>query len=208
MEHYLVDFENVHSDELKKLGQLNDGDEIVLFYSEICKNLNLETLEVLGNGKVKVSCHKIVTGTKNALDFQLASYLGLLIGKSKPDDKFHIVTKDKGYDCLAKFWKNNGVSVKRLEPEQQNNALEKTTEKKSKSKSKKSKVDPANLATLEEVEQYLTEGDEPQAILEIVNKYKSRVAISNAISKKFKDSKRAGAIYQRLKPLLKAKNKS
>ena len=36
----------------------------------------------------------------------------------------------------------------------------------------------------------------------------SKVAINNGLVKKFKDTKRASAIYKKLKPMLKEKNKS
>ncbi len=45
-------------------------------------------------------------------------------------------------------------------------------------------------------------------IIAIFNQYKTKQAICNGMSKKFKDSKRASAIYKKLKPLLKEKNKS
>ena len=211
MEHYLIDFENVRSEALKNLCELKDGDSIAIFYSDMCKNINLETLDILTNANVRIVCFKVATGTKNALDFQLSSYLGYLIGNAEENGNFHIVTRDKGFDCLHKFWKKNGVSVDRMEPVKQPAPVEKPPEPKPETKpkkKKKSKVDPENLATLEEVKLYLSQGDEPEKILEIFNNYKSRVAISNGISKEFKDSKRAGAIYQKLKPLLKAKNKS
>ncbi len=204
MNHYLVDCENVSSESLKYLPQLNDGDSVAIFFSQQCRNANLEALDYITNADVKLTFHKVATGTKNALDFQLSSYLGFLIAKHGSDDKYHIITHDKGFGCLTNFWKKRNVSVKRIEL----NALQPDSKNHAKQKPKKSKVSPEDLATDEEIKKYLTEEDEPEAMLAIFNQYKSKVAISKGIAKKVKDSKRAGAIYQKLKPLLKVKHKS
>ena len=45
-------------------------------------------------------------------------------------------------------------------------------------------------------------------ILEIINSFKTKQAINNGLSKEFKDSKKSGAIYKKLKPLLKEKKKT
>lgn len=50
---------------------------------------------------------------KNALDFQLASQLGHLIREDNLAT-FFIVSKDKGYDCLNTYWKEQHVAVKRI----------------------------------------------------------------------------------------------
>ncbi len=204
MDHYLVDCENVSSESLKYLPSLNDGDSVTIFFSQQCRNANLDALDYITNADVKLTFHKVATGTKNALDFQLSSYLGFLIAKHGSGDTYHLVTHDKGFGCLTNFWKKRKVGVKRIEL----NVPQTEGKNQVKQKTKKSKVSPENLATEEEIKKYLAEEDEPEVMLAIFNQYKSKVAISNGISKKVKDSKRAGAIYQKLKPLLKAKHKS
>ena len=75
-------------------------------------------------------------------------------------------------------------------------------------KKKKSKVQAGDIATIEEIKKYLSKSDSPEEVLVIFNQYKTKQAICNEMTKKFKDSKRASAIYKKLKPLLKEKNKS
>lgn len=79
---------------------------------------------------------------------------------------------------------------------------------KSSAKKKKSKVQASDLATLEEIKKYLSKTDSPEKVLVIFNQYKTKQAICNGMAKEFKDTKKASAIYKKLKPLLKEKNKS
>ena len=73
---------------------------------------------------------------------------------------------------------------------------------------KKSKVKASDMATIDEMKNLLSNDDMPEEVLNIFNQYKTKVAINNGLVKKFKDTKRASAIYKKLKPMLKEKNKS
>lgn len=198
MNHFLIDFENVSSDELKRVKGIKKNDDVILFYSNACKNVSLESLNVLSRHGVQFSSLKITNGTKNALDFQLASHLGYLIGTCPAEDTYRIVSKDKGYDCLTAFWKARRKEVVRLDIVQKPN--EATT-------TKKSKVDSVDNATIQELSSILAKKYNPEQILPIINKYKTKSAINNGIMKLVKDSKLASEIYQKLKPLLNKKNK-
>lgn len=209
MNYYLIDFENVRTDGIKKLKEIREGDALIIFYSENCKNITLDVLDIIGELNLKYSSYKVKVGTKNALDFQLASHLGFLIGQGKKDAKYYIVSDDKGFDVVADFWRSqnvsvNCVSIKETEEKKETaKAADNTTGKK-----KKSKVSSKDLATLEEINALIGNENEPDEVLKIFNQYKTKQAICNAMSKHFKDSKRASAIYKMLKPLLKSKNKS
>ena len=52
-------------------------------------------------------------GIKNALDFQLISYLGYLIHQY-PEASFTIVSNDGGFDPPYFVWKDRHVKVSRL----------------------------------------------------------------------------------------------
>ena len=185
MNYFLIDYENVHDNEIKDLENIKAGDTLVIFYSNQCKN-NI-SLDVLDFSKgITYQIFKASVGTKNALDFQLSSYLGYLIGKNslqdtKKDTNYYIVSNDQGYDRLCDYWqKNFSVNVSRI----------------------------STLATLKEIKNYLSDDDQPDKVLEIFNKYKTKQAIKNGLDKEFKDSKKAGSIYNKLKPLIKEKHKS
>lgn len=208
MNYFLVDFENVRTDGVKDLVKVSDGDAVIIFYSEQCKGITLDVIEDITKQKASLTCHKARTGTKNALDFQLSSHLGYLIGQGVEDAKYYIVSHDKGYDCLCDYWKEQGVVVDRIGATEPVKELVEVKVAPTPAPKKKSKVKTSDLATIEEIKKYLSKGDAPEEVLAIFNQYKTKQAICNGMSKKFKDSKRASAIYKKLKPLLKEKNKT
>ena len=75
-------------------------------------------------------------------------------------------------------------------------------------KKKRSKVLERDIASLEEIRNYLADDEDPEQVLAIFNQYKSKQAICNGMAKKFKDSKKTSVIYKKLKPLRKEKHKS
>ena len=204
MKYYLVDYENVKTDGLKDLTGVKAEDVVILFYSDQCKNITLDIMDRMVKRNIKFSFCKVTTGVKNALDFQLSSHLGYLIGKDK-EAKYYIVSNDKGYDCLCEYWSKKNITVERIifkGKESQGKTSEKKETK------KKSKVEESDIASLEEITNLLSDKDEPDVVLNIFNQYKTKQAICNGMSKHFKDSKRTSAIYKKLKPLLKEKHKS
>lgn len=81
MNYYFVDFENVKTEGIQKLTNLKPDDAVIVFYSDVCKNINLDAINTLTSQGIKLCCRKVNIGTKNALDFQLSSDLGYFIGR-------------------------------------------------------------------------------------------------------------------------------
>jgi flagellar biosynthesis GTPase FlhF len=55
------------------------------------------------------------TGSKNALDFQLTTHLGYLIGKGEHSGAaYRIVSNDTGFDCVVTYWKDKGIDIARI----------------------------------------------------------------------------------------------
>ncbi len=208
MNYYLVDYENIRADGLKELVGVKEGDAVILFYSEQCKNISLDIVESMVKLNIQFSCFKVITGTKNALDFQLSSHLGYLIGKFGESVRYYIVSNDKGFDCLCEYWGKLNKSVERIVFQKQEPQIEVEPQKVTRILEKKSKVKESDIASIEEIKKLLTDEDEPYEVLKIFNQYKTKQAICNGMSKYFKDSKRASAIYKKLKSLLKEKHKS
>ena len=103
---FLVDYENVSEDGLKGFEGLSEQDEVYLFYSANNGRISLNFVKNLYALKDTASLHfmKAFTG-KQALDIQLATYLGSLIEADKEGQcKFIIVSKDKGFDHIRDFW--------------------------------------------------------------------------------------------------------
>lgn len=202
MNFFLIDFENINSEKIKDLASTQENDMVIIFYSERCPNIQLDIIDYLIKAKIQIRTFNVKVGTLNALDFQLSSYLGYLIGKMGVDAKYHIVSNDKGYDNLCEYWQEQEMMVDRI-----SFPVSKTIPNEKAQKSSKGKVNTGKTATLEEIKQYLSDEDMPNEILAIFNQFKTKLAISNGIAKKCKDSKRAGMIYKKLKSLLKEKKK-
>ncbi|MGP1613434.1 MAG: PIN domain-containing protein [Catonella sp.] len=219
MDYYLIDLENIGADGINHLKDLKKDDVLYIFYTEQHKNISVEVMELLMEMKLEIIYQKVKTGTKNALDFQLSSYLGYMIGREEEDTNYHIVSNDKGYDCICDYWRAEGKNVDRIAPAEmvlEELSLDEDLENEPVIgedgekiiTAKRSKVKSSDLATLEEIRELLSDEDEPEEILLLFNQYKTKQAIYNGISKKFKDSKRSGMVYKKLKLLFKEKNKS
>ena len=170
MNYYLVDFENVRTDGIKDLKGVQEGDSIILFYSEQCKNISLDVIDAIVKLNLNYSSFKVKVGTKNALDFQLSTHLGYLIAQGNLDkDNYYIVAKDKGYDCLCEYWKEFGANVSRLSlAEELPDVPASKTKVKKTVQPKKSKVKASDMLTIEELKKVLSKEDDPNQVLEIL----------------------------------------
>jgi len=187
MNYYLVDYENVKTQGLNGVNKLPEEDVVCIFYSENADNLTFGLHRRLNESKANIIFQKVEVGHKNALDFQLSSYLGYIIreNENKPYD-YYVVTKDKGYESLVNYWRKKKVNVslvvdvaKQSEQTAQN-ALEK------------------------QVADLIKDKAEASAISKIIQQYKTKQGINNALMKKYpsKDNKKASEIYTAIKPLL------
>lgn len=105
---YLVDFENVTSEGLRGVAQLKEEDRVILFYSANAHKISLSVHRAICHTKAKVNYFEVAVGGKNALDHQLSTFLGYLIGNNQ-NMQYFIVSKDRGYEYLSEFWKNIGI---------------------------------------------------------------------------------------------------
>lgn len=110
MKIFLIDFENVHNDGLAGIDMLTENDEIVIFYSINADSISFELLHKFMFSKAKLNYYKVRRGGKNALDFQLSSYLGYRV-KTDPEAEFYIISKDNGFDFVIDFWSYGYVDV-------------------------------------------------------------------------------------------------
>ncbi len=115
MSYYLIDFENVKSRGMEGVELLTEDDTVCIFYSDNADCMTFDLHQMLNETKAKIIYHKVAVGTKNALDFQLATYLGYLICEQQKEDihpNYFIVTKDNGFTSLMVYWKAQGVPVR------------------------------------------------------------------------------------------------
>ena len=118
---YLIDSENIHSI-WKDLLTFDNSSYFYVFYTENSPHINYEDLIHISKFNYKISYIKCFIGN-NALDFQLVSYLGYLIGKF-PDTRYHIVSRDSGFDSALNFWQRKHISIDRLTLNAQNTLAE------------------------------------------------------------------------------------
>lgn len=187
MAFYLIDYENVRESGFNGIEGLDSGDGVNIFYSKNAPSISLDIISGITGRKTGLHCFKAEAGTKNALDFVLATYLGYLISTNK-NAEFFIVTKDKGFDALKAFWATRGVKVETV--------IDCT---------RKSDSDERN-EMLKSVTKALNGKSDPEKVTDIVMQYKTKQAISNAITKAKLDTEKQGEIYKLIKPLLKGKN--
>lgn len=115
MAYYLIDFENVKSRGMEGVELLAEEDTVCIFYSDNADSMTFDLHRKLNETKAKIIYHKVAVGTKNALDFQLATYLGYLICEQQREGihpNYFIVTKDNGFISLMVYWKAQGVPVR------------------------------------------------------------------------------------------------
>lgn len=106
----LIDFENVQP---KDLGLLKEGPfKLKLFLGPTQSKVPVAlavALHSLGNNAEYVV---LEAAGKNALDFHIAYYIGVLSSED-PTAYFHIISKDSGFDPLITHLKRKKISVHR-----------------------------------------------------------------------------------------------
>lgn len=108
---FLIDLENINHRFLPGIEALTGNDRIIVFYSEK-EQLTMEVLSALANTKATVEQHLCKQHTKNAVDFQICSYLGILAGSYRTDCEYYIVSLDKGYGAAVDLIKGIYINAK------------------------------------------------------------------------------------------------
>ena len=80
--HFLVDSENVNDNWLMLFDMADEDDEIVVFYTKKSPHMSyMSVIRLIENNSINVRFEECYEGT-NALDFQLVSYMGYLMGRN------------------------------------------------------------------------------------------------------------------------------
>ena len=126
--HFLVDSENVNDNWLMLFDMADEDDEIVVFYTKKSPHMSyMSVIRLIENNKINIRFEECYEGT-NALDFQLVSYMGYLMGgggacsENECDaasaetgaDEYIIMSNDTGYEPAVRFWKDKGYAVRRF----------------------------------------------------------------------------------------------
>ena len=135
--HFLVDSENVNDNWLMLFDMADEDDEIIVFYTKKSPHMSyMSVIRLMENNSINVRFEECYEGT-NALDFQLVSYMGYLMGHNDTHsennssstpivtdtadvsaascaDEYIIMSNDTGYDPAVRFWKDKGYAVRRF----------------------------------------------------------------------------------------------
>ena len=187
MNYYLVDYENVKTQGLNGVNKLSEEDTVCIFYSENADSLTFGLHRRLNESKANILYQRIEVGHKNALDFQLSSYLGYIIHENinNPCD-YYIVTQDKGYESLINYWKKRKINVNLVinVAKQNEQSMQNELEK--------------------QVAQLLKDKADAPVVAKMIQNYKTKQGLHTALMKTFssKDGKKASDIYAAIKPLI------
>jgi hypothetical protein len=209
---FFVDFENVKISGLDGLLELNSTDEVFIFYSDNADGITFDVHKNLNETKAKINLQKVEVGSKNALDFQLSSYLGFIINerlnKGNENTSYFIVTKDSGFSCLITYWKNKSIDISIVtnllcnQEDKSENKAEDNNENKIEDSNTDNSEPVEKLSAILQTISDATDNVDLKFIVEAINKYQLKHEINNALAKKYKDSKKASKIYKAIKPLL------
>lgn len=191
MNYFLVDYENVNVSGLDGIAKLTEGDSIIIFYSENANTLTFGMHRRINESKADIQFQKVAVNEKNALDFQLCSYLGFLIHDTMTEENnYFVVSNDSSYSVLPNYWKKFDVNVKIVSNLKQE-AIQTKIEK----------ISPTNksFSELEFIlSKFIKNETEFKEVAKILKKLKSKTEINNYLCKKF-DSKKGGEIYRAIK---------
>ncbi|WP_106449714.1 PIN domain-containing protein [Trichococcus alkaliphilus] len=185
MGYYFVDYENVKMDGLNGINKLEPSDKVCIFYSEHADTLTFDLHKRINESKATITFQKVEVGSKNALDFQLVTFLGYEIA-GKKEDEYYIVSKDAGYNSVCIYWKRKKIGISivanltRLNITQEQQQL------------------------LQKVVNLVNDKEIAKVVTDFIIKYKTKQGIYNALLENYKN-KQGIEIYQAIKPLLKDK---
>lgn len=107
---YLIDYENVHCNGLVGVEELTRTDTVIVF----CRADDVKRVEIFlfdKKIKCKVYCNIVSARTKNALDFEIVTYIGL---HRKKYSIFYVVSDDHGYDAaIEQFMREKVICFRR-----------------------------------------------------------------------------------------------
>ena len=98
----LVDYENVVNEGLAYVDRLSEENKVVIFYSKNANSMTFQTHQKLMDSKATIEYMEVTVGGRNALDIQLATYLGYLAGKADAEE-YYMISKDNGFRHVEIF---------------------------------------------------------------------------------------------------------
>ena len=108
--YFFVDYENVNVDGMNGIDKLTENCTVIIFYTDHAQTLTFGLHRRMNLSRAEIKFRKVQCGTKNALDFQLSSYIGYVIGQDE-NIVCYIVSKDNGFANVVNFWRARGANI-------------------------------------------------------------------------------------------------
>jgi len=109
----LLDYENVQIRNLSALHEVPDlAFQIIVFVGDKQSKIPIQLVLSMQSFGAKAEYVQITGSGRNALDFHIAYYLGVLTERN-PKGVFHVISKDTGYDQLIKHLQEKKIRVTR-----------------------------------------------------------------------------------------------
>ncbi|MDE5716531.1 MAG: hypothetical protein K2I53_02730, partial [Lachnospiraceae bacterium] len=136
--HYLIDYENVHSDGLIGCEELGKTDHIVIFFTKNARSIDMSEISDHGNAELKMI---EVPAGKQSADMHIGSYLGYLAGRNGKNCNVVIVSKDTDFDNVVTFWKEKtGIKASRAQQIKKKSLQKESSDSKQQQAPKKNKT--------------------------------------------------------------------
>lgn len=209
MKIYLLDYENVGVDGFNGLSKLDANAKLVVFYSENRDKITFGLHRRLCESKAEIVYMRAdVSNGKNALDFQLSYYAGVM-GMQHPESDIFIVSKDKGYDSLIKIAHKQKCTICRVDDLTNYSVVSKNNEDGSNCDCNE-QIPTLQKQIFDAIEDIVFAdidiNDLSKNIYDFMCEYKSKSTINGHISKIVKNNDLHKEICKRIKPLLKDKS--
>ena len=191
MNYFLVDYENVNVAGLNGITSLTENDSVIIFYSENADTLTFGMHRRINESKAEIKFQKVEVKEKNALDFQLCTYLGYLIRDTMTEENlnnYFVVSNDKSYLSLIDYWKRFKIDLQ---------VVSDLSEKKVTLPEEKNFCDELD----KELWKILTHQSDIDEVKEIIKNSKTKVEVNNNLGKKF-TSQQGGKIYRAVKKFI------
>ena len=218
--YYLVDYENVGSGGASNCSSLKKTDHLHIFYTDNSKKIDMDI--VSDHGEAVFELHKVPVKSQS-IDMHIVSFMGYLIGRN-PDNDLHIViiSKDKDYDNVIKFWqgkakierkeKIEAPKAKPRKPEREApKAKPKQTERKEKTETKKAAPKPTKseikIKLNQDIQKILSQNNYESEVINTVAKLVAKnygkedfkLAVHNELGQTYSNSV---DVYNDIKPIL------
>ena len=202
---YLIDFENVHNDGIANIESMTKEEHVHIFSTQNATNIRQDIFWL--NGDIK---SHLVPVRKQSLDMHLVSYLGHLLGVYGKECSYVIISKDKDYDNIVKFWKEEGypnISRKEKFPGTASTQRKKTqtvsqTKTNVQSKSKVAKRESQVRSFFGQHFKKKIYVDYKEEIIQIILKSETKQQVNNGLLKLYSDGTVVSHIYKTIQPLI------